>query len=255
MERITPSRGLNEFGDVEQGFAEADVVREFTYQYNGGIPLPFQPGGGVAKWDGDKLTFWGMGQGIHTNRAGLARGLGIDESQVRYINKWNGCTLGGALALTRLDPWIAHIAKQAGRPARLMLPKDHELAHLQTKPQNIQMFKVGATKAGKILACQRTYHINVGNNPRGGNGGTVRTLHPHNSQLEGNRVPVSHQLDADRPLSQQHAAGDQVGLGTDDGRNGGSRGDGSRRVPAAERAETRDEGVDPAGRSHDDRDA
>ena len=183
-----PITRLDEFGDVEKGFAEADVVKEFTYYYSGGIPIPFQPGGGVAKWDGDKLTFWGMGQGIHTNRAGVARGLGIDVSQVRYINKWNGCTLGGALALTRLDPWIAWIAKQAGRPARLMLPKDHELAQLQTKPQNIQMFKVGATKAGKITACQRTYHINTGNNVRGGNGGRSELYIHTIPQLEGNRV-------------------------------------------------------------------
>ena len=174
-----PITQLNEFGDVEQGFAEADIVKEFTYVYNGGIPIPFQPGGGVAKWDGDRLTFWGMGQGIHTNRASLARGLGVDESEIRYINKWNGCTLGGGMALSRLDPWIAHIAKQAGRPARLMLPKDHELAQLQTKPQNIQMFKVGVTKAGKITACQRTFHVNTGVRATAGGGGGRSELYIH----------------------------------------------------------------------------
>ena len=48
-----------------------------------------QPSGSVAKWDGDRLTLWGMGQGIYPPRAALAAALGIDESKVRFINKWN----------------------------------------------------------------------------------------------------------------------------------------------------------------------
>jgi CO/xanthine dehydrogenase Mo-binding subunit len=172
-------RQLSQYGDVDKGWAESDVVKELTYIYNGGIPVPFQPGGGVAKWDGDKLTFYGMGQGIYPERRTIARGLGIDVSKVRFINKYNGCTLGGALALQRVNPWIAHIAKEAGRPAKLVMPKDHEFAQLQTKPQNMQTFKVGVTKAGKILACQRTYHVNSGFGDTAGQGGGRSELYIH----------------------------------------------------------------------------
>src|SRR5437870_11497765 len=52
-------------GDVEKGFAEADIVKEFTYYFAGAVSVPMQPCGSVAKWDGDKLTFWGMGQSIY----------------------------------------------------------------------------------------------------------------------------------------------------------------------------------------------
>ena len=52
-------------GDVEQGFRDADVVKEFTYYYAGATVVPMQPLSGVAKWDGDKLTLWGMGQSVH----------------------------------------------------------------------------------------------------------------------------------------------------------------------------------------------
>ena len=52
-------------GDVEKGFAEADIIKEFTYYFAGGVSVPMQPCGCVAKWDGDKLTLWGMGQGIY----------------------------------------------------------------------------------------------------------------------------------------------------------------------------------------------
>ena len=165
-------QAMSSYGDVEKGFAEADIVKEFTYRWDGAIPVPIQPGGGVAKWDGDKVTFYGFGQGIYPQRAGLARALAIDESKVRFIDKYNGCTLGGGMALARLNPWIAYIAKQTGRPAKLMLQKDTELSFLQIKPQNIVMFKVGAKKDGKITACQRTFHVNIGANDaaQGGQG-------------------------------------------------------------------------------------
>ena len=83
-------------GDIEKGFAEADVVKEFTYYFAGATAVPIQPCGSVAKWDGDKLTFWGMGQGIYPSRDALARGLGIDAANIRFINKCNGCTFGAA---------------------------------------------------------------------------------------------------------------------------------------------------------------
>ena len=74
-------------GDIEKGFAEADVVKEFTYRFAGAVSVPMQPSGSVAKWDGDKLTFWGMGQGIYPVRAALAAALGIDAAKIRFINK------------------------------------------------------------------------------------------------------------------------------------------------------------------------
>ena len=64
-----------ELGDVEQGFREAEVIREFTYYWAGATAIPMQPCGSVAKWDGDNLTFWGMSQGIYPMRARLAREL------------------------------------------------------------------------------------------------------------------------------------------------------------------------------------
>jgi CO/xanthine dehydrogenase Mo-binding subunit len=56
--------GVWRHGDVEKGFAESDLVREFTYYFGGGRVVPMQPFSGVAAWEGDKLTFWGHGQDI-----------------------------------------------------------------------------------------------------------------------------------------------------------------------------------------------
>jgi putative selenate reductase molybdopterin-binding subunit len=150
-------------GDIERGFAEADIVKEFTYRFTGGVSVPMQPSGSVAKWDGDRLTIWGMGQGIYPPRATLAAALGIDVSKIRFINKWNGCTFGAArMAAERFYPMIAHLAKVTGRPVKVMLPKDQELAQLQIKPETITNFRVGAKKDGRIVAIDHEVFVSIG---------------------------------------------------------------------------------------------
>jgi CO/xanthine dehydrogenase Mo-binding subunit/aerobic-type carbon monoxide dehydrogenase small subunit (CoxS/CutS family) len=150
-------------GDIEQGFAEADVIKEFTYRFAGGVSVPMQPSGSVAKWDGDRLTLWGMGQGIYPPRATLAAALGIDPSQIHFINKWNGSTFGAArMAAERFYPMIAHLAKVTGRPVKVMLPKDQELAQLQIKPETITNFRIGAKKDGRIVAIDHEVFVSIG---------------------------------------------------------------------------------------------
>jgi CO/xanthine dehydrogenase Mo-binding subunit/aerobic-type carbon monoxide dehydrogenase small subunit (CoxS/CutS family) len=150
-------------GDIERGFAEADIVKEFTYRFTGGVSVPMQPSGSVAKWDGDRLTMWGMGQGIYPVRASLAAALGIDASKIRLINKYNGSTFGAArMAAERFYPMIAHLAKVTGRPVKVMLPKDQELAQLQIKPETITKFRVGAKKDGRIVALDHEVCVSIG---------------------------------------------------------------------------------------------
>jgi len=156
-------------GDVAMGFAEADVVKEFTYRFAGAVSVPMQPSGSVAKWDGDHLTFWGMGQGIYPVRAVLAAALGIEPAKIRFINKYNGSTFGAArLAAERFYPLIAYLAKVTGRPVKVMLPKDQELAQLQIKPETVTKFKVGAKKDGRITAIEHEVYVSVGDLEFGG---------------------------------------------------------------------------------------
>jgi CO/xanthine dehydrogenase Mo-binding subunit len=150
-------------GDIDKGFAEADIIKEFTYTFGGATAVPLQPCGSVAKWDGDKLTFYGMGQGIYPMREAIARGLGMNAENIHYINKWNGCTLAaGRGPQRRFDPCIAYIAKMTGRPVKLMFQKDQELAFLIVKPETLTKFKVGAKKDGQIVALLHEIYVAAG---------------------------------------------------------------------------------------------
>ena len=196
------------YGDVDKGFQQSDIVKEFTYYFGGARPIPFQPVTCIAMWEGDKLTFYGTAQGIYPQREALAKGLGIPEEKVHYINKWNGGTFGPATHSARYFLFVAQIAKETKRPVKLMLPKDHELAQMSVKAENITKFKVGATKDGKIIACQREFFIAAG---RAGGGGAatvngqgeqaeVRAVPARCSELERIRIHLLHEFHGDRSL-------------------------------------------------------
>jgi CO/xanthine dehydrogenase Mo-binding subunit len=151
-------------GNIEQGFTDSDIVREFSYYFGGGRVVPMQPYSGVAMWEGDKLTFWGHGQDIYPSREYLAGWLGIDKDNIRFIDKWNGGTFGGVGV--RYSPFwglVAHIAKVTGRPVKAVLSKAEELYSIANKPETFSKFKVGLKRDGKIHALRYEFHMIAGN--------------------------------------------------------------------------------------------
>src|SRR6202158_5156630 len=114
-----------------------------------------------------------MGQGIYSVRAVLAAALDIEPSKIRFINKYNGSTFGAArLAAERFYPLVAHLAKVTGKPVKVMLPKDQELAQLQIKPETIKKFKVGARKDGIYTVTRSEVYVSVGELESGGHAST-----------------------------------------------------------------------------------
>ena len=81
----TPT-AVNARGDVERGFAEADVIIEHTYRSLQSSGIPHEPRGAVASWDGDRLTVWDSTQQPFTHQKGLAQVLDLPEDKIRVIS-------------------------------------------------------------------------------------------------------------------------------------------------------------------------
>ena len=128
------------------------------------------------------------------------------------------------LAAERFYPFIAHLAKVTGRPVKVMLPKDQELAQLRIKPETITKFKVGAKKDGRITAIEHTVYVSVGDLEGSGHAATpgnaaepVGAVHVAGSALAIVMVRVSDQRAAAGAIAQLLPAGNQVVLGKHDG--------------------------------------
>src|SRR5436190_11087707 len=85
-----------EFGDVDEGFAEADLIREDTFFYEGNTHLPMEQHAAVAHFDSDKkLTLWSSTQTPHYVHRALEKVLLLAASYNRVIATPNGGGFGG----------------------------------------------------------------------------------------------------------------------------------------------------------------
>ena len=139
-------------GDVEQGFAEAEVTVEGEYRTQVQTHSPLETHGCVARWDGDELTIWTSTQAVHGERKAVAENLEIPINKVRVICHHMG---GGFGAKLWPGPYMAvavRLAKQAGAPVKLMLSRKDEHLGVGNRPNSLQKLKIGAKRDGKLVA-------------------------------------------------------------------------------------------------------
>jgi xanthine dehydrogenase YagR molybdenum-binding subunit len=151
-----PSGGQASRGDVEKGFAEAEVVHEGTYYCPVHTHCCLETHGIVASWEAEQLTVHASTQGIFAVREGLAEALGLDRKNVRVICEHMGggfgskaypSATGSAFALA-----ACKMAKKAGAPVKLMLDRKQEQLCTGNAPSALMTVKVGAKKDGTLTA-------------------------------------------------------------------------------------------------------
>jgi xanthine dehydrogenase YagR molybdenum-binding subunit len=145
---------FNEYarGDVEKGFAEADVIVERTYRTGFEVHNPTETHGSVAVWDGDHLVVYDSTQGVHGVRDGLARALKVPAANVTVIKNYMGGGFGSKLATGEYSVVAARLARETGRPVKILLSRRDNAVCVGYRPSSHQTYKVGAKKDGTITA-------------------------------------------------------------------------------------------------------
>ncbi|MEM9628483.1 MAG: molybdopterin cofactor-binding domain-containing protein [Pseudomonadota bacterium] len=138
-------------GDVEAGFAKADVVLERH------IETPFiehayiEPEAGFARRVGDRIEVQCCTQAPYMNRDALADILGIEAEQVRILPTAVGGGFGSKLDLST-QPYVALAAWLTGKPVGLVYSRPESMmASTKRHPASINM-RAGVTREGQITA-------------------------------------------------------------------------------------------------------
>ena len=139
-------------GDVEKGFAEAEVVIERTYRTAFEIHNPAETHGSVAAWEGDHLVVYDSTQNIHGVRDGLARALKVPAANVTVIKKYMGGGFGSKLGLNEQTVAAANLARETRRPVKILLSRRDNAVCVGYRPSSLQTYKVGAKKDGTLTA-------------------------------------------------------------------------------------------------------
>jgi xanthine dehydrogenase YagR molybdenum-binding subunit len=139
-------------GDVNQGFAEADVVLEEKYRTACEIQSPMELHGCVANWEGDSLTIWESTQGVYAVQAKVADILRLPLSKVRVIGHYMGGGFGAKLQPGKYTVCAALLARKTGRPVKIFLSREETLLAAGNRPPATMTIKAGVKKDGTLTA-------------------------------------------------------------------------------------------------------
>jgi len=141
------------FGDVEEGFAEADLVREDTYFFEGTTHAPMEEHACVADCGADgKVTLWTSTQTPHYVHREVAKVLGIRQSHLRVLVPPVGGGFGGKCEPFAHDFAACLFALRHGRPVKFTLSREEVFyCHRGRHPVKM-LLKTGVRRDGTITA-------------------------------------------------------------------------------------------------------
>jgi 4-hydroxybenzoyl-CoA reductase alpha subunit len=140
-----------EFGDVEAGFAEAHLVREDLFFFEGNTHLPMEQHAALAQWSPDgKVTLWSSTQTPHYVHRALAKVLDLPPARIRVIATPNGGGFGG-----KSDPFsheivVAKLAMLTGRPVKITLTREEVFYCHRGRHPTLMWVKTGVKTDGAI---------------------------------------------------------------------------------------------------------
>jgi CO/xanthine dehydrogenase Mo-binding subunit/aerobic-type carbon monoxide dehydrogenase small subunit (CoxS/CutS family) len=143
-------------GDVERGFAQADLIVEGRYETPIQCHVPIEPHAVVALWQGERVTLWDSQQSVFAAQETIAHALGLDRRNVRVISTYVGGGFGGKCtdtpSKTLYQGIAALLARRTGRPVRLEYSLKELLFAEDTRNPFIFYLKTGVKKDGSMTA-------------------------------------------------------------------------------------------------------
>src|SRR5213593_3733918 len=140
-----------EFGNVEEGFAEADEIFEDIFFFQGNTHLPIEQHASVAIKDPDgKLTIWSSTQTPHYLHRALAKVLEMPAAHIRVIATPNGGGFGGKSDPFNHEVVVCKAAWILDRPVKICLTREEVFYCHRGRHPVLMHFKTGVKRDGTI---------------------------------------------------------------------------------------------------------
>ena len=152
-----------EFGEVEEAFAQADLVREDFFYFEGSTHLLLEQHAAVAQWSPDgKLTLWSSTQTPHYVHRVLARVLQMPAAHIRVIAAAVGGGFGGKSDPFNHEIIICKLAQLTGRPVKIGLTREEVFYCHRGRHPVLMGIKTGVSKDGEILGMHFQSYVDGG---------------------------------------------------------------------------------------------
>jgi 4-hydroxybenzoyl-CoA reductase alpha subunit len=200
-----------QFGDVEAAFADADLVREDVFYFEGNTHLPMEQHAAVAQWGADgKLTLWSSTQTPHYVHRLLAKILDMPAAHIRVVAAPVGGGFGG-----KLDPFAHEIvacklSQLTGRPVKIALTREEVFYVHRGRHPVLMWVKTGFRKDGAITGMHFRSWLDGG---AYGSYGVASTFYTGALQTVTYKIPV-YKFEGARVFTNKPPCGPKRGHGT-----------------------------------------
>jgi CO/xanthine dehydrogenase Mo-binding subunit len=144
-----------ERGDVERGFAEADVVVQAEYRTQNVLHNSMETHQAVCEWEGgDRLTVYISTQSIWGVRENVAEHYGLPPDRVRVVCRFMGGGFGSKNSAGDYTYIAADLARDTGRPVKCALTRTEENLDAGNRNATIQRLRAGARSDGTLTALE-----------------------------------------------------------------------------------------------------
>ncbi len=182
-------------GDLDAGFAAADVIIEGEYATPTVHQGYIEPHACTVRTNEDgQVVIWCCTQGHFDVRSLSAKVLGLNVADIKVIASEIGGGFGGKTTVY-LEPVAIKLSQQAGRPVKMIMTRDEVFRASGPASATKSTVKIGATRDGKITAAQVSMAFEAGAYPGSSFGpGSMCALAAYdleNFQIEGFDVLVN----------------------------------------------------------------
>jgi CO/xanthine dehydrogenase Mo-binding subunit len=149
-------------GDLDQGFADADLIVEREFRTPTTHQGYIEPHACVARWGTDgQVLVWCSTQGPFVVRDACAGILGLDAATVKVIPSEIGGGFGGKIPVY-LEPLAIALSRKAGFPVKMVMTRDEVFRASGPTSATLIRMKLGAQRDGTITAASASLWYEAG---------------------------------------------------------------------------------------------
>ena len=144
-----------DFGDVEAGFREADLVREQRFETGRVLTGFLEPPSAVCQWTEEGITVWSAKQSPYFHYRHLAACFDLPLSKIRVIQPYIGGGFGGTKNDSVAADFCAVLfSKRLGKPVKYQYSMEEVFTTCRRRHNFEVVSKMGMKKDGTITAMQ-----------------------------------------------------------------------------------------------------
>ncbi len=199
-----------EFGDVEAGFAQCDLIHEHKFVNKRQDAAFLEPNNCVAVFDHQGfLTLYSSTQVPHYVQRTVAMVLKIPVGKVRVVKSYVGGGFGPKASASTMELVSCLLSMKSQRPVKMHLSREQVFLHSRGRHQFFHTFKTGVKKDGTLVALHNTCYLEGGAYSSFG----IATVYYAGSLLGGPYKLPNMKYDGYRVYTNRPACGAQRGHG------------------------------------------